>query len=192
MTDYRLRITDNRFFVCMMAVCLLVLGCQTTPLSRFTDDMYQGRQQLRQRQYTSALAFFQEANRLAPSAGALAFAAVAAYKMNDIPLADSYLVQAQGQNPDQIVTCIILGYRSLVRFSQRDEPGGRRELAAYITAYKKLQPGSVSIRDAELMAASASIDIYRLQQSIDRQIEELPIDFDRMGEEAGIRDGGKW
>ena len=184
---------NKRFFLCVIAVFLLVLGCATTEhLSNFADDMHRGRDLLTQGQYSKALASFMEANNIKPSAGAFAFAAMAAYKMNDISLADSYLVQAQGQNADQVVTCIILGYRSLVRFSQGDEPGGRRELAAYITAYKKLQPGSVSIRDAELMAASASIDIYRLQQSIDRQIEELPIDFDRMGEEAGIRDGGKW
>ena len=179
---------NKRFFLCVIAVFLLVLGCATTEhLSNFADDMHRGRDLLKQGQYPTALASFLKANTYHPSAGALAFAAMAAYKMNDISLADSYLVQAHGQNADQVVTCIILGYWSLVRFSQGDEPGGRRELAAYIAAYKNLLPGSTIIRDAEFIAASASIDINRLQQSIDRQIQELPVDFDRMGRDAGLR-----
>jgi hypothetical protein len=183
----------KRFFLCLIAVSLMVLGCQTaTPLSRFTDAMYQGRHQLRERHYSNALGFFQEANRMAPSAGALAFAAVAAYKMNDITLADSYLVQAQAYNADPVVTCIILGYRSLVRFSQGDQTGGRRELAAYIAAYNKVQPGSATLRDMELMTRSGPVDTYFLQQSIDRQIEALPVDYDKMGEAAGLSSGAKW
>ena len=183
----------KQLLACMIAISLLVLGCQTaTPLSRFTDDMYQGRHQLRQRQYSTALAFFQQANRIAPSAGALTFAAIAAYKMSDIPLADSYLVQAQGYRMDPIVACIIPGYRSLVRFSQRDERGGRQELAAYIEAYKKLKPDSATLRDMELMLTSGPVDAYFLQQSIDRQIEDLPVNYDKMGEDAGLSGGGKW
>jgi hypothetical protein len=174
----------KRFFPCVIAVFLLALGCATTEqLSDFADDMHRGRHLLTQGQYSKALASFMEANNIQPSAGALAFAAMAAYRMNDIPLADNYLVQAQGYRADPIVTCIILGYRSLVRFSQGDEPGGRQELAAY----KNLLPGSTIIRDVELMATSGRIDINGLQQSIDRQIQELPINFDGMGEDAGLR-----
>jgi len=180
---------NKRFFLSVMAVSLLVLGCATTsPLSSFADSMYRGSRLLMEGKFPAALESFQEANRMRPSAGALAFAAMAAYKMNDIPLADNYLTQAQALNPDDVVVCIILGYRSLVRFRQGDEARGRRELATYITAYKNLLPGSASIRDAEFLAASGSIDTRRLQESIDRQIDELPINYDKMGRDAGLLD----
>ena len=76
--------------------------------------------------------------------------------------------------------------------SQGDEPGGRQELGAYIAAYRKLKPDSATLRDLELMTAARPVDTYFLQQSIDRQIEELPVDYDKMGEEAGLRSGAKW
>jgi tetratricopeptide (TPR) repeat protein len=177
------------FLAWAMAISVLALGCATTsPLSNFADSMHRGNDLLMEGKYPAALESFQEANRVSPSAGALAFAAMAAYKMKDIPLADSYLTQAQALSPDDVVVCIILGYRSLVRFSQGDQARGRRELATYITAYKHLLPGSAGIRDAELLAASGSIDTLRLQQSIDRQIQELPINYDKMGRDAGVRD----
>ena len=162
----------------MIAVSLLLFGCYS-PLSYFTNNMYQGDQQLKGGQYSTALASFLKANTYHPSAGALAFAAMAAYKMNEIPLADSYLVQAQGLNPNQVVACIIFGYRSLVRFSQGDAPAGREEPSAYIAAYKNLVPNSASIRDVEFIAMSLQVDTLRLQQLIDRQIQELPIDYDQ-------------
>ncbi len=180
---------NKRFILWLVAVSLLVLGCQSPPFSRFIDDMYQGRADLGQRKYSSALASFQEANRIAPSAGALAFAAIASYKMNDIPLADSYLLQAQGLNPDQIVTCIILGYQSLVRFRQGNQFGGRQELASYIAAYKNLQPESTGIRAVELAVTSDGVDVYWLELTIDEQISKLPVDYDKMGEQAGLRSG---
>ncbi len=170
---------NKRLLVYVMTVSLLVLGCQP-PLYNFANDMYQGNQQLTHGQYSTALASFLKANNYHPSAGALAFAAMAAYKMNDIPLADRYLSEAQGQNATDVVTCIIFGYLSLVRFSQGNEPAGRQALTAYIAAYKSLLPGSASIRDVEFMAMSYQIDIYSLQQTIDRQIQELPIDYDKM------------
>jgi uncharacterized protein HemY len=142
--------------------------------------MYQGDRQLKGGQYSIALASFLKANTYHPSAGALAFAAMAAYKMNDIPLADSYLVQAQVQNPNQVVSCIIFGYRSLVRFSQGDAPAGREDLSAYIAAYKNLVPNSASIRGVEFIAMSFQVDTLRLQKVIDEEIQQLPIDYDQM------------
>ena len=178
-----------RFSMCMMAISLLVLGCAvTSPLSNFADYMHHGNELLTEKKYPAALESFQEANRMRSSSGALAFAAMAAYKLNDIPLADSYLTQAQALNPDDVVICIILGYRSLVRFKQGDEARGRRELATYITAYKNLLPGSTIIRDAEFIAASTRVDTKRLEESIDRQIDELPVNYDKMGREAGVID----
>jgi hypothetical protein len=167
------------FLACAVVVSLLMLGCQT-PLSDFTTNMYEGDQQLRQGQSSTALASFLKANTFHPSAGALAFAAMAAYRMSDIPLADSYLVQAQGLKPNQVVTCIILGYRSLVRFSQGNEPAGRQALTEYIESYRTLVPGSATIHDVESIAMEFQVDTQRLQQLIDRQIQELPIDYDRM------------
>ena len=142
--------------------------------------MYIGDQQLKQGQYSTALASFLKANTYHPSAGAFAFAAVASYKMSDITLAESYLVQAQGQNPNAVVTCIIHGYMSLVRFSQGNEITGIESLSAYVAAYKGLMPGSASIPEVEAMAMSGRIEIDRLQRTIDRQIQELPIDYDQM------------
>jgi len=170
---------SKRLLAYVMTASLLVLGC-APPLATFTNDMYEGDQQLTRGQYSTALASFLKANTYHPSAGALAFAAMAAYKMNDIPLAESYLVQAQGQNPNQVVSCIIFGYRSLVRFSQGNDPAGRQALLEYIASYKHLVPGSATIRDVEFTAMSSQIDTYVLQQTIDRQIQELPIDYDKM------------
>ena len=164
----------------VMTVSLLVLGCQT-PLSDFTNNMYQGDQQLKQGRYSSALASFLKANTYHPSSGAYAFAAMAAYKMNDIPLADNYLVQAtQGLTPNQVVTCIIYGYRSLVRFSQGNDPAGRDNLNLYIAAYRSLVPGSATLREVEFMAMAPQVDTFVLQKLIDQQIQQLPIDYDQM------------
>jgi hypothetical protein len=73
---------NKRLLVYVMTVSLLVLGCQP-PLYNFANDMYQGNQQLTHGQYSTALASFLKANNYHPSAGALAFAAMAAYKMSD-------------------------------------------------------------------------------------------------------------
>ena len=170
---------SKRLLAYLMTVSLLVLGC-TPPLATFTTDMYEGNQQLTHGQYSTALASFLKANTYHPSAGAYAYAAMAAYKLNDISLADSYLVQAQGLKPNQVVTCIIYGYRSLVRFSQGNDPAGRQALLEYIESYKSLVPGSLTIRDVEFMAMSSQVDTLRLQQTIDGQIQQLPIDYDQM------------
>ena len=171
---------SKQFLICMLTVSLLVLGCQT-PLSDFTNNMYQGDQQLKQGRYSSALASFLKANTYHPSAGAYAFAAMAAFKMNDIPLADNYLVQAtQGLTPNQVVTCIIYGYRSLVRFSQGNDPAGRDNLTLYIAAYRSLVPGSATLREVEFMAMAPQVDTFVLQKLIDQQIQQLPIDYDQM------------
>jgi hypothetical protein len=168
------------FLTCVIAIPLLVFGCYS-PLSYFTNNMYAGNQQLKQGQYSTALASFLKANTYHPSAGAYAFAAMAAYKMNDIPLADNYLVQAtRGLTPNQVVTCIIYGYRSLVRFSQGNDPGGRQELIAYIAAYRNVVPGSATLREVEFMAMAPQVDTFALQKLIDQQIQQLPIDYDQM------------
>ncbi|HME44656.1 MAG TPA: hypothetical protein VKF36_16320, partial [Syntrophorhabdales bacterium] len=137
---------SKRLLAYLMTVSLLALGC-TPPLATFATDMYEGNQQLTQGHYSTALASFLKANTYHPSAGAYAYAAMAAYKLNDISLADSYLVQAQGLNPNQVVTCIIYGYRSLVRFSQGNDPAGRQALLEYIESYKSLVPGSPTLRE---------------------------------------------
>ena len=171
---------SKRLLVYAMTVSLLVLGC-VPPLATFTNDMYEGNQQLTQGQYSTALATFLKANTYHPSAGAYAFAAMAAYKMNDITLADNYLVQAtQGLTPNQVVTCIIYGYRSLVRFSQGNDPAGRDELTAYIAAYRNVVPGSATLREVEFMAMAPQVDTFVLQKLIDQQIQQLPIDYDQM------------
>ena len=173
---------SKRSIACVMsAIALLVLGCQATPLSHFTDNMYQGEQQLKAGQYSTALASFLQANTFRPSSGAYAFAAMAAYKMNDIPLADNYLVQAtNGLTPNAVVTCIIYGYRSLVRFSQGNVPAGRDELTNYIAAYRNVVPGSPTLREVEFMAMAPQVDTFALQRLIDQQIQQLPIDYDQM------------
>ena len=171
---------SKQFLAYMIAIPLLLFGCYS-PLSHFTDNMYQGEQQLKQGQYSTALASFLKANTYHPSSGAHAFAAMAAYKMNDIPLADSYLVQAtQGQTPNRVVTCIIYGYRSLVRFSQGNVPAGRDELTAYIAAYRNVVPGSPTLREVESMTMAPQVDTFVLQKLIDQQIQQLPIDYDQM------------
>jgi len=171
---------SKRLLGYVMTVSLLVVGCMP-PLANFTNDMYEGNQQMTHGQYSTALATFLKANSYHPSAGAYAFAAMAAYKMNDIPLAENYLVQAtQGLTPNQVVTCIIYGYRSLVRFSQGNEPAGRQELNAYIAAYRSVVPGSPTLREVESMAMAPQVDTFVLQKLIDQQIQQLPIDYDRM------------
>ena len=171
---------NKRLLAYVMTISLLVLGCQT-PLFDFANNMYQGDQQLKQGRYSSALATFLKANTYHPSSGAYAFAAMAAYKMNDVPLADNYLVQAtNGLTPNQVVTCIIYGYRSLVRFSQGNVPAGRDELTAYIAAYRSVVPGSATLREVEFMAMAPQVDTFVLQKLIDQQIQQLPIDYDQM------------
>jgi hypothetical protein len=171
---------SKQFLTCVMAVFLLVAGCQT-PLYYFTNNMYEGNEQLTRGQYSAALASFLKANTYHPSSGAYAFAAMAAYKMNDIPLADNYLVQAtQGLNPKPVVTCVIYGYRSLVRFGQGNDPAGRQALTAYIAAYRNVVPGSATLREVEFMAMAPQVDTFVLQKLIDQQIQQLPIDYDQM------------
>jgi len=171
---------NKQLVVCIITASLLALGCQATPLSHFTNNMYEGEQQMKAGQYSTALASFLKANTYHPSSGAYAFAAMAAYKMNDISLADSYLVQAQGLTPNQVVTCIIYGYRSLVRFSQGNVPAGRDELTNYIAAYRNVVPNSPTLREVEFMAMAPQVDTFALQKLIDQQIQQLPIDYDRM------------
>jgi hypothetical protein len=183
--------------VWMTAFVVLLLGC-TSPLSTYIDNMYWGRNLLRQGQYEKARERFLIANACQPAAVAFAFAGVASYKMGDLQGADQNLTVAQAMGGQADAAFVIAGYRALVFFAEGRKTEGQMELNAYIAACRNVQPISPSMKDTEFnivygryppstslnsveaMASSGQIDVRLLEQLIDRQINETEIVYNKL------------
>ena len=189
--------SKKRLIALMTVLVALLLGC-TSSLSTYIDNMYWGRNLLRQGQYQKARERFLVANKYQPAAVALAFAGVASYKMADFQGAGQYLTTAQAIGGQTDAYFVIAGYRALTLFAERRRTEGLMELNAYIAACRNVQPISPSMKDAEFnimygryppsaslksveaMASSGQIDIRLLEQLIDRQINETEIVYSRL------------
>ena len=187
----------RRLLASMTMVVALLLGC-TSALSTYIDNMYWGRNLLRQGQYEKARERFLVANKYQPAAVALAFAGVASYKIGDLQGADEYLTTAQAIDGQTDAYIVIFGYRALVLFADGKRSEGLMALNAYIVACGKVQPISPSMKDTEFnitygrypssaslksveaMASSGQIDIRVLEQLIDQQINESEIVYNRL------------
>ena len=189
---------SKRGFLASMTVLLaLLLGCASS-LSIYIDNMYWGRNLLREGQYQKALERFLVANQHQPAAVALAFAGVASYKMGDLQRADGYLTTAQAIGERSDAYFVIVGYKALILFSEGKRSEGLTELNAYIAACRNLQPISPGMKDAEfnvmygrsppsaslksveLIAASGQIDTRQLERLIDQQMNESEIVYNKL------------
>ena len=181
----------------MTVVVGLLLGC-TSPLSTYINNMYWGRNLLRQGQYQKARERFLVANSYQPAAAAFAFAGVASYKMGDLEEADRYLTIAKQMGGRTDASFLILGYRALTYFAEGREREGFMDLNGYIAACRNVRPISPSMKDMEFnimygryppseslrsveaMALSRQIDIRSLEQLIDQQINETEIVYSNL------------
>ncbi|HUJ89214.1 MAG TPA: hypothetical protein VLX12_03390 [Syntrophorhabdales bacterium] len=191
------RMSKRGFRASMTVVVALLLGC-TSSLSTYIDNMYWGRNLLRDGQYQKALERFLVANTYQSAPVALAFAGVASYKMGDLQRADGYLTPAQliGERSDAYF--VIVGYKALILFAEGKRGEGLAELDLYIAACKKVQPISPSMKDVEFnithgryppsaslksvvaMASSGQIDVRLLEQLIDQQMNESEIVYSKL------------
>ncbi len=187
----------RRLIVLVSVVVVLLFGCVSS-LSIYIDNMYWGRNLLRQGQYEKARERFLVANQYQPAAVALAFAGVASYKIGDLQGAGQYLTTALAIGGQTDAYFVIFGYRALVLFSEGKRSEGLSELNAYIAICRNVQPISPSLKDTEFnivngrypqseslksveaMAASGRIDIRLLERLIDQQISETEIVYNRL------------
>ena len=189
--------SKKRLLASMTVVIVLLLGC-TSSFSTYIDNMYWGRNLLRQRQYEKSRERFLVANEYQPAAVALAFAGVASYKMGDLQGADQYLTTAQAIDGQTDAYIVIFGYKALILFAEGERNEGLMALNAYIAACRNVQPISPSMKDTEFnitygryppsaslkpveaMVSSGQIDIRLLEQLIDQQINESEIVYNRL------------
>lgn len=189
--------SKKRLLPSMMVIVALLLGC-TSHLSTYIDNMYWGRNLLRQGEYQKARERFLVANTYQTAAVALAFAGVASYKMGDLEGADENLTIAQAIGGQTDAYFVIAGYRALVFFTEGKRTEGRIELNAYIAACRNVRlispslkdtefnimygqyPPSASLKSVEVMASSGQINIRLLEQLIDQQINESEIVYSKL------------
>jgi tetratricopeptide (TPR) repeat protein len=186
-----------RLVASITIIIAVLLGC-VSPFSTYIDNMYWGRNLLRQGQYQKARERFLVANNYQPAAVALAFAGVASYKMGDLDGAGQYLTTALAMGGQTDAYFVIAGYRALVFLAEGKRREGLIELNAYIVACRHVQPISPSMKDpefniiygryppsaslkaVEVMASSGQIDVRSLEQLIDQQISETEIVYNKL------------
>jgi tetratricopeptide (TPR) repeat protein len=102
---------------------------------------------------------------------ALAFAATASYKVNDLSAAAQYIAEAERTGRPDFSYFRITGYKALVLLQEGRKEEGLKDLGEYIQAYKKSYESS-TLPDVEFMWKRGNVDLPRLEKLIDEQVTE--------------------
>ena len=169
----------NQKILKMAGLLLLIafLSCCSTVGALYIEDIYNGKQMLRTRQYDKALDYFIHATRLHPDAAAYAYAATAAFKLKDFQNAALYLNEAERLNGRGSVYLRIKGYKALIALRNGTTREGLNALSDYIDVYQSSEP-RISIEDIKKMWRSQDIDYPALERIIEEQITAYETDIE--------------
>lgn len=137
--------------------------------SVYSQNLFQGKRLLRQGDFLWARMYFTKALEGQQWPEALAFAATASYKMNDVEVAERYIADAEKQTGKGVFELRIAGYKALIYLKQGRQSEGMKALQEYTVMYSHLDP-LMNIREVETMIIKARIDLGRLEALLDEQI----------------------
>lgn len=152
----------------LLAAGLAFSACSTTYMT-YRDDLFDGRQLLRQEKYAEARSLFLKASTEERRAAPFAYAATASYKMNDLPAAETYLDDAENAAGKNYWNLRIMGYRALTLLKENKTGEGMAALKRYIDYYRLVYP-LTTIDQVEEMWKSGLIDLGKLEALLDEQI----------------------
>jgi tetratricopeptide (TPR) repeat protein len=147
-----------------MAAC-----SSTSTFTTYERDIVTGKQLLRQGDYPGARDIFQKASAAERRPEALALAATASYKLNDLEAAARYIAEAERAGRPNTSYFRITGYKALVLLKEGNKEEGLKVLGDYIQAFAKVSNPD-TLPEVEYMWKKGTVDLPRLERLIDRQV----------------------
>lgn len=167
-------------YIGITIICLILFlgACVTpTPYQIYLYDMIMGKDLLKDKQYTDAKRYFQDASALYRDSTALTYLAVVEYKMDNIESALTCLQEAEKASTDKMFYLRTLGYKTLILF-KIDKEKGTVALRDYVNYYQYQYP-LISIKDVREMLQAGQVDNKRLEELIDEQVSTYEQEIDQ-------------
>jgi tetratricopeptide (TPR) repeat protein len=166
---------------------LFFLGACASTYSAFRGNMFQGKTLLADKEYKEARENFLKAASIEKSATAYAFAATASYKMNDLAAAEGYIKEAEKIKGGGIYLRTA-GYKTLILLKEGRKPEGLDALKRYVEIYNRNLP-LPSVKENQAMLKRGEVDLGRLEQLMDEQINGFDRDMEQLETGLGIWSG---
>ena len=156
----------------ILGLVFSIVACSSTSTySVYERDIVTGKQLLREGDYPAARDDFLKASQTEGRPEALALAATASYKLNDLQATAQYLAEAERAGKPGNSYFRIAGYKALTLLKEGKKEEGLQVLGDYIQAYEKVYDSDTSPR-VEYMWKKGTVDLPRLERLIDRQVTE--------------------
>jgi tetratricopeptide (TPR) repeat protein len=158
-------------FVILGLTFLLVACSATSTYTGYERDIVTGKQLLREGDYPQARDDFLKASGTERRPEALALAATATYKLNDLQATAQYLAEAERAGRPGTSYFRISGYKALTLLKEGKKQEGLKVLGNYIQDYKQAFD-SDTLPQVEYMWKKGTVDLPRLERLIDQQVTE--------------------
>jgi len=185
--------------ICLISLFIaglpLLLSCSTS-FTRYSGDMFQGKRLYRDSDYVTARSSFLRASQEERTSDALAWAATASYKMNDLATAERLIAEAQSIDSNSLSSLRIRGFKALILLSEGRGREGMEGLREYLALYRGLDP-LMSISEVERLASTGTVnpggaEIAILERAINEQVEQYESDVEQFNETGTGYYGQKW
>ncbi len=158
-----------------VAVLITVSACSTSFIA-YSNNMFNAKRFLEYGQYREARADFVRAAEARRTAEAFAFAATAAYKLNDLPAAEQYIDDAARLDGRTDFYMRILGYRALILLREGRQDEGLNALERYAYAMSNTYPMTSTAR-VQVMAQTGQVNLPLLEGLIDEAVNSYEYDL---------------
>ena len=154
---------------------VVAIGC-SQPSMRAKSDMHEGKRALDDGEFAVAQELFMRSAEAQPSAAAYAFAATAAYNVNDLTNAAAFIEKAGAFKGGSNVYLRVLAYKALISYRQ-----ARYAEAAYaVKAYLAVGNSYYPIRNADIVrriTSTSPIDLTYLQALLEYDLRRYESDI---------------
>jgi hypothetical protein len=159
---------SKRLCVVMAFALSLLLSCASS-YDVYRHNLVQGKQHMRYGEFHEAQTYFVKASESERLPEALAFAAMASYKMNDMEGAERFITEAEKSDGRGFSQLRIAGYKALIYLREGKKSEGMKALQEYATMYSHLYP-LTTIEEVQAMVKTDKIDLEKLELLLDQQI----------------------
>jgi len=135
----------------------------------YSQYLFQGKQHMKRGEFQKAQADFMRAVENQRLVEALAWAATASYKVNDLRLAERSIEEAEKQDTGSVNKLRIAGYKALIYLKEGRETEGIKALEDYSVLYSYLDP-LMNIQEVRAMIKKGNVDLLKLETLLDEQI----------------------
>ena len=156
----------------ILTLTMLVVACSSTaPYTVYERDVNSGKRLFRAGDYAQARDDFLKAAQTEKRPEALALAATASYKLNDLQASAQYIAEAERAGKPNTSYFRITGYKALVLLREGKKKEGMKVLGDYVQTYKNAFDSDTLWR-VEYMWKSDTVDLPRMEVLIDQQVTE--------------------